>query len=124
MDIVEFSESYSHVFDSKKEKLPARYEGKGCVVRTFDYAGKVSVMQEGRKVKMYQDVDDAVKFASVKAFGDARVFERCVNSFLAERGYESDCAVETLLETDHLVQEKLREFYVRGWKKDDGELEK
>lgn len=123
MDIVEFNESYSHVFDSKKENLPARYAGKDCVVRTFNYEGKVYVMQERGKLQMYQDVGDAVKFASVMALGDAKVFEKCVNEFLVQREYLSDCVVETLSEMDQLVGEQLREVYVRGCKKDD-ELER
>lgn len=119
MDIVEFNEKYSHVYDEKTEGLPSkRYEGFGSVVKTFTYKGEVCVTQEKSKIQMYQDVYVAVKIASATANGNVRVFEKTVNDHLNNLGYLSDCDLQVLVETDQMVGEKLKEFYVKGRKEE------
>lgn len=124
MDIVKFNEKYSHVYDENIENLPSkRYEGLGSVVKTFSYEGEVCVAQEESKIQMYQDVYVALKIASATANGNVRVFEKTVNDYLNNLGYLSDCELKTLVETDQMVGEKLKEFYVKG-KKPESESER
>lgn len=123
MDKVKFSESYSHLYDASNEPLPSnRYEGMEQVLKTITYSGNVYIMGETDKVQMYQDVDDAVRFAASGSLANARFFEKNVNEFLKEKGYESDCVVSKVIEIDHEVGGMLKHStYVSNYKESEDE---
>ncbi len=95
------------------------------VLKTITYSGNVYIMGETDKVQMYQDVDDAVRFAASGSLANARFFEKNVNEFLKEKGYESDCVVSKVVEIDHEVGGMLKHStYVSNYKESEDEPEK
>lgn len=124
MEKIKFSESYSHLYDVAKEPFPSnRYNGMSRVLKTITYSGAVYVMGETDKVQMFQDVDDAIRFASSGSLANARYFERNVNEYLKEKGYMSDCMVSNVEEVDREVGKELKNVSLRSNYNGD-ELEK
>lgn len=123
MDVVDFNEEFSSLYVAGRDKMPShRYENLDKVLKTISYSGSVYVMGEKSKVKMYEDVRDAVRYAVSISVANARAFENTVNSILDEKGYETDCVVKTVIEKDFEVGKTLKEFYVKG--SQDEDLEK
>lgn len=123
MDKVQFEEEYSSLYVAGRDNMPSyRYENMDKVLKTVSYSGNVYIMCEKSKVKMYQDVKDAVRYASSVSEANARVFEKTVNAYLNGIGYEADCDVEKIVDRDFEVGKTLKEVYVKGSR--DEEIEK
>lgn len=123
MDKVQFEEEYSSLYVAGRDNMPSyRYENMDKILKTVSYSGNVYIMCEKSKVKMYQDVKDAVRYASSVSEANARVFEKTVNAYLHGIGYEADCDVERIVDRDFEVGKTLKEVYVKGSR--DEEIEK
>lgn len=123
MDKVEFNEEFSSLYIAGRDRMPShRYENMDKVLKAVTYSGNVYIMGEKSKEKMYQDVKDAVRYASSVSCANARMFEKTVDAYLNEIGYDSDCEVEKVIERDYEVGKTLKQVYVKGYP--DQEIEK